>query len=47
MRKPFNLFADLATCQEWLPTLDVIRTQFSKEVLLLVTNHPAQRRREI
>ena len=22
LRKPFNLFADLATCQEWLPGTD-------------------------
>jgi hypothetical protein len=27
LRKPFNLFADLATCQEWLPLVSILRTE--------------------
>ncbi len=36
LKKPFNLFVDLGSYQEWLPILDTIRTDYMGDVLLLV-----------
>lgn len=47
LRTPFHLFADLASCQEWLPTLDILRTDYCKDVILMFSKAPEQIRHKI
>ena len=35
LRKPFDLFVELAKCQEWRPLLDALRTEHAGEIISL------------
>lgn len=47
LRTPFHLFADLASCKKWLPTFDILRTEYCKDVLLMFSNVPMRIRNRI
>lgn len=40
LKTPFNYFVDLASCKEWLPIIDTIRTHAMQDVLLLFQAQP-------
>ena len=35
LKKPFHLMADLTSHHEWLPIIELIRTQYYKEIRIL------------
>ena len=45
-RKPFDLFLNMQEHPEWLPTLDILRTEYCKDILFMFSHipTPAQRR---
>jgi len=47
LRTPFHLFADLASCQKWLPTLDILRTEYCKDILFMFSHIPAPAQRRL
>jgi hypothetical protein len=47
LRKDFNLFANLANCQEWLPTLDILRTEYCKDIVFMFSRIPALAERRL
>lgn len=44
LRKPFDLFVDLAECQNWRPIIDTIRTYYYQDILLFIQSIPEEMR---
>lgn len=47
LRTPFNLFADLTSCQDWLPIFDILRTKYCNDIMFMFSHIPSHAQRRL